>query len=237
MTAGHRTLFYKLLGSAAVAVALTFLVPSQDAKAVTFDFGTLAIGNEGFFSDKFPSGISSGGITVNASVAGASRAYVDAPDGNGPAGLGVCSLSGCSGNSDDNIGRAGDTAMGALETLTLSFNTSVSLSNFIFRNRDHDLFTGMLSINGFLDTVTNGVITGFNAFSGLTFNFASLSDDPSNPGQPRLARDFYLNSVDAISGQSTTPVPGPIAGAGLPGLILASGGLLGWWRRRTGKSA
>jgi hypothetical protein len=90
------------------------------------------------------------------------------------------------------------------------------------------------SANGFFSASVNGQFAfgvmdtnGATAFSGpdniIYFFMDDLLSNPSEAG---------TGFIDRI--QVTTPaaaVPGPVAGAGLPGLFLAVG-LLGWWRRR-----
>jgi hypothetical protein len=70
-------------------------------------------------------------------------------------------------------------------------------------------------------------LSGLEILHGRHFTFENIS---STTGIGILVQNPFLVGVDNI--QFIVHAPGPIAGAGLPGLILASGDFLAWWRRR-----
>ena len=81
------------------------------------------------------------------------------------------------------------------------------------------------------DAFVNGQLrTDFLTLTGIMpgqpFNITEVFHIVSDGPGAHLAGAILVDPAGSV------PVPGPIAGAGLPGLIFASGGLLGWWRRR-----
>jgi hypothetical protein len=101
-----------------------------------------------------------------------------------------------------------------------------------------DLFVNaFISFSG--DTVTafnmDFSVFGPNLFNFVRFNSPNVACGVITPNCAlieSLDGSGFARSFSITIDSQTVGVPGPVAGVGLPGLILAGAGLLGWWRRR-----
>jgi hypothetical protein len=107
---------------------------------------------------------------------------------------------------------------------TINPNTLAVSASVHFPNAPGDFDQGAPDGLGHALIAGSGGLTfiDYEGTSILTPNFVTFRSGFGN-----------IDDIAPLTGLGAPPgVPGPIAGAGLPGLILACGGLLGWWRRR-----
>ena len=95
-----------------------------------------------------------------------------------------------------------------------------------------DVQIGGVDFGDFTNTDTSLGYVNWRQFS-IDFSAASTETLIAfyNATPPYFAPGIE-NNWSGLDNVAVNSVPGPIVGGGVPGMVLASGGLLAWWRRR-----